>query len=515
MADESSSTAGKRFSEDLRHIREKQDLSVSEIHHETQIPETLIESFEAGRLYDHPSYNRVYLRSFVKAYADAVRIQREMALECLDAALEGTYEDALASTYLTDRSGPDASSEDAPPEPSDGGAPSRESRDPADTPEAPTAGGPEGRGGIVGPPRAVGEDPPAEAEPNLPDSPIEDSPPPPREGQSDRSSSDSSAPDGSSAGSTPPPDEAGDDPEAASPTPEPSDPVPDASDSTDAPDTSSDATDPDAADDPSATGNSPAWMEEEAEESSNTDRPASSPAGGEEEPALGAGQGGIVGEPSELGSGPSGDAPSAAQAGRTPSRSGPGASRSESNGWASLLNDLPQHYVTGAGIVVVLLVLVGLGIAYVSSDETEQSTPAATGPPDTTVAAGPADTETATPQRPPADVRLGSTIHLTVLATDTVSALRIERDEDLRRPYWIVEGEAEVFPFQERVTVENELPNVRLFVEGYPYPVQPEDTSEGLELTRSGLQSFVDTLRGAPPSLSVSPDTIPVGPPPQ
>jgi hypothetical protein len=256
-------------------------------------------------------------------------------------------------------------------------------------------------------------------------------------------------------------------------------------------------------------------MEEEAEESSNTDRPASSPAGGEEEPALGAGQGGIVGEPSELGSGPSGDAPSAAQAGRTPSRSGPGASRSELNGWTSLLNDPPQHYVTGAGIVVVLLVLVGLGIAYVSSDETEQSTPAATGPPDTTVAAGPADTETATPQRPPADVRLGSTIHLTVLATDTVSALRIERDEDLRRPYWIVEGEAEVFPFQERVTVENELPNVRLFVEGYPYPVQPEDTTDGLELTRSGLQSFVDTLRGAPASLSVSPDTIPVGPPPQ
>ena len=515
MADESSSTAGKRFSEDLRHIREKQDLSVSEIHHETQIPETLIESFEAGRLYDHPSYNRVYLRSFVKAYADAVRIQREMALECLDAALEGTYEDALASTYLTDRSGPDASSEDAPPEPSDGGAPSRESRDPADTPEAPTAGGPEGRGGIVGPPRAVGEDPPAEAEPNLPDSPIEDSPPPPREGQSDRSSSDSSAPDGSSVGSTPPPDEAGDDPEAASPTPEPSDPVPDASDSTDAPGTSSEATDPDGADDPSATDDSPAWMEEAEESSSDAGRPASSPAGGEEEPTLGTGQSGIVGEPSELGGGPSGDAPSAAQAGGAPSRSGPGASRSDANGWTSLLNDLPQHYVTGAGIVVVLLVLVGLGIAYVSSDETEQSTPAATGPPDTTVAAGPADTETATPQRPPADVRLGSTIHLTVLATDTVSALRIERDEDLRRPYWIVEGEAEVFPFQERVTVENEFPNVRLFVEGYPYPVQPEDTTDGLELTRSGLQSFVDTLRGAPASLSVSPDTIPVGPPTQ
>jgi hypothetical protein len=510
MADESSSTAGKRFSEDLRHIREERDISVSEIHHETQIAETLIESFEAGRLYDHPTYNRVYLRSFVKAYADAVRISRERALEALDAALEGTYEDALASTYLTDRSETDGSSEDASTGPSNGGDPSPESRDPANTPEAPTAGGPEGRGGIVGPPRAVGEDPPAKAEPDLPDSPVQESPPPAPAARVDSSSEDTSSGDSPS-----PPDETADDPEAASTTSESSDPVPDESDAPDAPDPSSDPKEPDGSDDSAATDNDPAWMQEGAEDSpSDGVRPSSSPAGGEEESALGTGQSGIVGEPTELGSGPSGDALSAAQAGGAPSRSGPEASRSDSR-WTSLLNGLPQHYVAGAGIVVVLLVLVGLGIAYFSSDETEQSPPTATGPPDTTMAAGPAATETAAPQRPPADVRLGSTIHLTVLARDTVSALRIERDEDLRRPYWIVEGEAEVFPFQERVSIENELSNVRLFVEGYPYPVQPQDTSEGLELTRSGLQSFVDTLRGAPASLSVSPDTIPVGPPTQ
>jgi hypothetical protein len=512
MADESSSTAGKRFSEDLRHIREERDISVSEIHHETQIAETLIESFEAGRLYDHPTYNRVYLRSFVKAYADAVRIPRERALECLDDALEGTYEDALASTYLTDRSEPDASSEDAssedaPSGPPTGGGPSRETRDPANTPEAPTAGGPEGRGGIVGPPRAVGDDPPAKAKPNLPDSPVEESPPPTRGDRSDSSSSD--RPDTSS-----PPDDAADDPEAASASSEPSDPVPDEAESTDAPDTSS-PRERDGADDPSATDDNPDWMgEETGESSSEPTRPPSSSAGGEEESALGTDESSIVGEPTTLGSGPPGDPPSAAEAGGAHTRSGSGASRTDSNWWTSLTYGRAQLYVTGVGIVAVLLVLVGLGIAYLSSDDTEQP-PAATGPPDTTRAAGPADVERAASQRPPADVRLGATIHLTVLATDTVSALRIERDQDLRRPYWIVEGEAQVFPFQERVTIENELPNVRLFVEGYPYPVQPRDTSDGLELTRSGLQSFVDTLRGAPASLSVSPDTIPVGPPTQ
>ncbi len=507
MADESSSTAGKRFSEDLRHIREERDISVSEIHHETQIAETLIESFEAGRLYDHPSYNRVYLRSFVKAYADALRIPRETALECLDAALEGTYEDALASTYLTDRSEADPSSEDDPPGPSNGGGPSRQTRDPANTPEAPTAGGPEGRGGIVGPPRAVGEDPPAEAEPNFPDSPVEESPPPTRADRSDRSSPDSA--DGPS-----PPDDAADDPDSEAAGSESSDPVPDESESTDASDTSSPPQEPEGADNPSAADDNPAWMGEGDEESSlEAGRAPSSPAEGEAESALGTGQSGIVGEPTELGSGPSGDSLSAAEAGEAPTRSGSGTFRSDSNWWTSLMNGRSQFYVTGAGIVVVLLVLLGLGIAYFSSDEPEQSPPDTAGPPDTTMAAGPADPEPAAAQRPPADVRLGSTIHLTVLATDTVSALRIERDEDLRRPYWIVEGEAQVFPFQERVTIENELPNVRLFIEGYPYPVQPQDTSDGLELTRSGLQSFVDTLRGAPASLPVSPDTIPVGPP--
>jgi hypothetical protein len=502
MADESSSTAGKRFSDDLRRIREERDISVDEIHHETQIAETLIESFEAGRLYDHPTYNRVYLRSFVKAYADALSISRDTALECLDAALDGTYDDALASTYLSDRPDAGASPDPDAAEDSESKRSSSSSPDPVDPPDAPTAGGPEGRGGIVGPPRAVGEDPPAKADPDLADAPVEESPPAARGDRPEEST-----PDGAEA-PTP-----GDDSDEAL-----SSPTESTEESEEPSPSDSEASPPDPS---SSTGETPSWMEEgeegeedEAPPSPDPDRAPASSSAEDDAPPVGAGESGIVGEATELGSG----APDASLGADDPGASSrpDRVPTSSVTGWASdLLDDIPQVYVTGAGIAVVLLVLVSLGLAYFTSGESEQPS-AAAGPADTTMAAAPADTgATAAPERSPADVSLGSTVHLTVLATSNVSALRIQRDEDLRRPYWIQEGEADVFPFQDRVTLESGLSDVRLFVEGYPYPLSPADTTGVLELTRSGLQSFVDTLRGAPASLSVSPDTIPVGAPTQ
>jgi hypothetical protein len=108
-------------------------------------------------------------------------------------------------------------------------------------------------------------------------------------------------------------------------------------------------------------------------------------------------------------------------------------------------------------------------------------------------------------------VSVGSAVDLMILADTNVGGLRVQRDDDLRRPYWIEEGEADLFPFQETVTIENGLSDVRLFIEGYPYPADPSDTTDVLQITRAQAEAFVDTLRGAPPNLSVSPDTIPVG----
>jgi hypothetical protein len=530
MADESSATAGERLSRDLRHIREERGISVDEIHRETQIAETLIESFEAGRLYDHPTYNRVYLRSFVKAYADAVHISRETALECLDAALDGTYDGALASTYLTDAPDSDRASGHDPSDHTDPEAPSTPPEDLTAPPDAPTAGGPEGRGGIVGPPRAVGEDPPPEADPDAPDAPVEESPPPRRADRPDASSPDEEASDAApsdaaeTASASPdsevaPTDESG--PTGASPPqeePAASSPIDEPPDS----DATSDSGDEEASDEGTAPeDDGPAWLGEgsgadEGIEADHADGPSPGPErppGSAADASLGAGQSGVVGEPVERGSGPTGGASAPGKGREAPSRV-PVGDRSAVSDWLDALpGGRPQLVVTGAGIAVVLLVLVGLGLAYFSSGETDPAPPTAAASGDTTRAAAPSDTAASAPRRPPANVRLGSTVHLTVLARTNVSALRIQRDEDLRRPYWIREGEADVFPFTERVQIENGLSDVRLFVEGYPYPVAPEDTVGGLELTRAGLQSFVDTLRGAPASLSVSPDTIPIGAP--
>jgi transcriptional regulator with XRE-family HTH domain len=489
MADESSSSAGHRFSEDLRRIREDRNVSLDEIHDETRIARTLIESFEEGELYDHPTYNRVYLRSFVKAYAEAVDISREVALEGLDDALEGIYDRELANRYLASPSGSSVSppveeDEDSSSADEETEAPSDPSKGPErdlSSVSAPTAGGPEGRGGIVGPPRAVGESPDDETS-SSPDQTTD---------ESEKEDSPQSIPQDDNSEEEPSSSESGT-----------SSPVEDQNE---------DLRKREIDEDESSAG-APSWIEEEANGANDGETqpdPAASPTG-ESEDMESIGGTGIVGQPTELGSddspsGAEGAAESAAPA--TPGSPPP----TDQNGSTADR----RIYVTGIGIAVVLFVLAGLGIAYfttgTTADSTAQSSPESL---DTTEAVAEQDTTVAKdPAPPPANITLGETIHLTVLATENVSRILIERDQDLRRPYWIENGEAGVFPFQEEVSLENELSDIRLFIEGYPYPVEPADTVGGLELTRGQLESFVDTLRGEATTLSVSPDTIPVGEP--
>jgi hypothetical protein len=490
MAEEASFPAGQRLSDDLRRIRKDRGVSIDEIHTETRIARTLIESFEEGELYDHPTYNRVYLRSFIKAYADAVQISREQALNALDAALSGTYQHGLAQEYLSGESS-EGSSEAEESRDEDGSpSPSSES-----TTDGPTAGGPEGRGGIVGPPRAVGEEP-AEDEISMDDPP------------------DNAATKGASAPSTA--GESGDEgeeerEEASSKPPTRDDDKPDAS-SNEAEERTDDS-------DGLSGDDEQSESPPEKPEESATGTPDPAPMGEDMET-------GIVGEPTEMGSGGGGAPSGPAQ----PSGGREASPASSSTGFADLFGDGNRRIIlSGVGIAVVCLVLVGLGVAYFSSGEggtsgegepnpapadtaTVRTSPAS---PDTSATASPdtgATSSSVEQPPPPANVTLGETIHLLVLATDNVSGIRIQRDDDLRRPYWIEEGEASVYPFQRRAIIGSEFEDIRLFVEGYEYPFAPADTTGGLELDRETLQAFVDTLRGAPDSLAVTPDTIPVGP---
>jgi len=482
MADESTSPAGTRFSEDLRRIREDRGISIQEIQQDTQIAETLIESFEEARLYDHPTYNRVYLRSFVEAYAGAIGISQEQALEGLDAALDGSYDHGLADAYLTDRADPPPVD---PPADSNGG----DSKvTPSDQIDAPTAGGPEGRGGIVGPPRAVGEEPEEDAA-------SASEPTPPSSSSEDASGSASASPPGPDASS----DESREDDEAE---PDDSDSRP--RDAGEPPDSSVPPPPPD-----------PSGREGDGDDPSARDRePPAVPDGRTEDESIpSGGETGIVGEPTALGADQSGSAPDSSSLGDPSIEGGPVPSTPvPSEPSSSETNS--RMYVIGLGIAVVVLILIGLGVAYFSVDGASESSAqeaSMVSTSDTVSTSAPADTMTNRP--PPADVQLGSAIHLTLQARTDVSGIRVQRDDDLRRPYWIQEGDADVFPFQNQVTIDRRLSDVRLFIEGYPYPVQPRDTTGEFEITRSDVKAFVDTLRGAPASLAVSPDTIAVGEP--
>ena len=128
--------------------------------------------------------------------------------------------------------------------------------------------------------------------------------------------------------------------------------------------------------------------------------------------------------------------------------------------------------------------------------------------PDTLAAADTAEIDERPQQASPGDIALGDTLHVTVYATADVRELRVQQDDDLRRPYWVREGEAAVFPFARRITLQNQLDSLRLLVERYPYPVSQTDDEGRIVITRDKVQRFLDTLRAAPTTVPSSPDTI-------
>lgn len=179
-----------------------------------------------------------------------------------------------------------------------------------------------------------------------------------------------------------------------------------------------------------------------------------------------------------------------------------------------------NRVVLGGGVaLLVLVVATGLSYMWATGPSPTDSGPASAPEPDTAAAAAPpADSGSrelapAAPAHPPADLTLGPTLHLAMKADSNVSRILVQRDDDLRRPYWIRRGEVEVFPFRQRIQVERGLDDVSLYLEGYPFPVAP-DSQNAVVITRSRAQAFADTLRGQPVVWGTPPDTNNIGPPP-
>lgn len=102
MSDEQVRASGQRLAKDLRRIRESRGISIAELHADTKIPRNLLTSFEESALFDHPQFNLVYLRSFVRTYASSIGIPAEAAADALDEAVEGRYEEKLSREFLAD-----------------------------------------------------------------------------------------------------------------------------------------------------------------------------------------------------------------------------------------------------------------------------------------------------------------------------------------------------------------------------------------------------------------------------
>lgn len=350
MPDPSVTASGERFARDMRRIREEHGVSLEDIHEETMISMHIIESFEQDGLFEHPTFNRVYLRSFMRSYANAAQVDPERALEELERAVKGEYANELAVEYLGD--------------------------DPIEL------------------------EVPAEADEDEGDETADEMQ------REDTAPSERTAP---RARSTAPPEPAGR-------------PVsPDA-----------DTEPPEGAESPSA---SPSALPE------------------------GSRQGIIIG----IG-------------------------------------------VVLLGVIAWVLIDVLQGGDAGSTQPSPGSRPAAM---DTTDSA---QLEPVPPEslRTQPSVAIGDTMYFTVIAQERVNPIRIRRDEDLRRPYYLNRGQAGVFPAQQQIVLEDGLENIRLLVNGHEYPAQARAAGGSLVLTRDSVQAFLDTTDTTPLSLVVPADTFQV-----
>jgi cytoskeletal protein RodZ len=331
MSDESVAQAGSRFARDMKRIREQRGISRADIHEETMISVELIRTFEERGLVDHPSFNRVYLRSFVRSLAQCTDVDPAFAVQELERALEGQYTNQLAVEYLGEE----------PLGASDG----------SDTPDSPESGAPEA----------------SEPEP----APTPEKPPQPAE---------------------------------------------------------------------------------------------------EPEPV-----------------------------------------RSRASRTSRRRSDPVQVAIAVVLGLIIIAGLLWIGWTIMSGDGPE-ATPQETPPPDTTAQTAPMpppDTAAA-PTRPV----LGDTMYVTVIAgEEKIDPIRIRRDTDLRRPYYIEAEQAAVFPAQDSIIMERELDRIRVLLNGYALPMAPYRTDGAVRITRNMAQAFMDTARlEQPPTPAVSDTFAVLGP---
>lgn len=91
---------------DLAKIRIARGLSLQEIHAVTKIPLTTLQSIENGSIFDTPSQGKTYIRSFVRSYGRALKIDDEVLINGLDQQETGNYNHLVWNHYESERAVP-------------------------------------------------------------------------------------------------------------------------------------------------------------------------------------------------------------------------------------------------------------------------------------------------------------------------------------------------------------------------------------------------------------------------
>ncbi|MFH5831557.1 helix-turn-helix domain-containing protein [Halalkalibaculum sp. DA3122] len=80
---------------DLATIREHQKKTLEDIHDETKIPVHILQAIEDGTIFTDFEENKTYIRSYIRSYGKALKIEEEQVIEALDHYELGTYDGHL------------------------------------------------------------------------------------------------------------------------------------------------------------------------------------------------------------------------------------------------------------------------------------------------------------------------------------------------------------------------------------------------------------------------------------
>lgn len=92
---------------DLASIRKSQNLTLEDIQNAVKIPLNTLKSIENGSIFDDPTKNNTYIRSFVRSYAKVLKIEDEEIVQALDEMEAGSYSGSLISDTQQDFPGSD------------------------------------------------------------------------------------------------------------------------------------------------------------------------------------------------------------------------------------------------------------------------------------------------------------------------------------------------------------------------------------------------------------------------